>query len=207
VAISNVAVGGKITAATTNSMIAVDNAVGQISVIPTSVAGTGVAVGAAGKVTFTTAATISVNGCFTSTYDNYLIEFNASASSTPNNLNLRFRLSGTDDSSANYDQQGTNSGGATVSAAQALAGTSIGLEAVNASIHDITFKVLAPNLAQATRGDALARTTANPATAIATATAIRQFLFRSSTQFDGFTITASTGNITGTLRIYGLNNN
>lgn len=206
-AISLVAVGAKITAAITNAIINVVNAQGLTSVIPTSVAGTGVSVGASGKVTITAASPISVNGCFTTTYENYLIVLNAPTSSTANNLTFRLRAAGVDDTSANYDQQATNSAAAVISASQSLAGTSFGLEAVSAAIHDISFNLFAPNLAAPTRGDSIARTTANPATAAATAMATRQFLFRNSTQFDGFTLTANTGNITGTIRIYGYNNN
>ena len=51
-ALSLATVGGKITAAFINAIIGLVNRQGTTAVIPTSVAGTGVTLGAAGKVSF-----------------------------------------------------------------------------------------------------------------------------------------------------------
>lgn len=207
-ALSLATVGGKITAALYNAIVNWVNPLGQSLVVPPTVAvGSGTfSISTLGKVTFTGASSVSVNGCFTTTYDNYAIFLNIPTSSTANNLTFRFRLSGTDDSSASYDTQSLVAASTTATAAQPLAGTSIGLDGVNAAFHDIEMRLFAPNLAQATRGKAEVLTTANPMTAAAGAYAIRGFLFRNATQFDGFSFIASTATVTGTIRVYGYNN-
>jgi len=205
-ALSLVGVGAKITAAITNAIIGVVNAQGMTSVIPTSVAGSGVSVGAAGKVTFTAATTISLNGCFTSTYENYLVVFNSPTASVSNALNIRFRAAGTDDTTANYDAQGTNAAGATVTSFQNLAGTSVGLDGVVATIRDAEMFIIGPALAAPTRGESKMKSTTNPMTGATAAKKEQMILHRSSTPFDGFTIIVSTGTATGTIRVYGYNN-
>ena len=74
-------------------------------IVPTSVAGSGVSVSATGKVTFTAATTVSVNGCFTSSYDNYLIVMRMKASSGNPNIQVRMRASGSDATGSNYTRQ------------------------------------------------------------------------------------------------------
>jgi hypothetical protein len=78
-------------------------AAGLRMVVPTSVAvgsGSG-SVDATGNVTFSGTSSISLNGCFTSTYDNYRIIINLDTTSSGTTSTLRFR-SGTDNSSSNY---------------------------------------------------------------------------------------------------------
>jgi hypothetical protein len=75
-----------------------DNTPGLRMVVPTSVAvgsGTG-SVDATGNVTFSGASSISLNGCFTSVYDNYKIIVDTTASSASSDLSFKFRLSGSD---------------------------------------------------------------------------------------------------------------
>lgn len=79
---------------------------GLREVVPTSVTVTGVgssgSVGTDGKVTFGTAASVSVNGCFTSSYDNYRIVFTLDSSANSAEFDFRLRAAGTDNSSSNY---------------------------------------------------------------------------------------------------------
>lgn len=206
-AISLVAVGAKITAAITNAIIGVVNAQGLTSVIPTSVAGSGVSVGAAGKVTFTTASAVSVNGCFTSTYDNYLIVFDFTTSGAAG-LNVTLRLSGTDATTA-YDSQRATAINATAAAAQSLASTSwvgSGGLGITGARHIGRLQLYKPAIATATGGEIWNGVTANPMT---TSSGLYQgFLqHQTATAYDGFTFTPGTGTITGSLRIYGYNNN
>lgn len=83
-----------------------DNTPGMRMVVPTSVAvgsGSG-SVDSNGKVTFTTASSISLNGCFTSTYENYKLLITISGNSAHDaEIRLRLRASGTDTTSANYN--------------------------------------------------------------------------------------------------------
>jgi len=202
-AISLVAVGAKITAAITNLIIAAVNAQGQTSVIPTTVtvgSGTGT-VGAAGKVTFSAASTVSVNGCFTSTYDNYVIRLEVSGVSAQV-LNLRMRAAGTDDSGSVYIGGFQNNASTTPSYSFATA-TSLPVGRVNnsttaVSTNEYTFS--GPNLARTT--SVLTRATDIVVWTVGGGTV------NTTTQYDGFTIIpAVASNLTGTIRIYGYNNN
>ena len=72
--------------------------------IPTSVAvGSGSAsVSSVGTVTFTGCSSISVNGCFTTSFTSYNIIYNAITIGGTASIGVRLRASGTDNSSANY---------------------------------------------------------------------------------------------------------
>jgi hypothetical protein len=74
-------------------------------VTPTSVvvgSGTG-SVAGQGAVTFSGASSVSLNGCFTTNYDNYRIIVTPTAvTGTNNHLAFRLRSNGTDNSGSNY---------------------------------------------------------------------------------------------------------
>ena len=80
----------------------VDITSGLIPIVPTSVAGTGVTLSATGRVTASVAASISMNGIFTSAFDNYLVIPTFTAASAAADVFARLRLAGTDASGANY---------------------------------------------------------------------------------------------------------
>ena len=77
---------------------------GLVQLVPTSIAATGGSgsISATGAVTFSGASSVSLNGCFTSTYDNYRIIINLDTTSSGTTSTLRLRASGTDNSSSNY---------------------------------------------------------------------------------------------------------
>lgn len=204
-AISLVAVGGKITAALTNSIITRANAQGTTGIVPAGVAGTGVSVGTNGVVTFTAATSVSVNGCFTSTYDNYQLEW-VLTHSTGTQTQFRLRVSGVDDSSANYDVQVLSGTSTTAAAVQSLATTSWFMGSASATQENQSLTMNSPALSVATQADGVQRASQNPMTTAA-ALSMRQFQHRSLSGFDGFTLIAAAGTISGTLRIYGMNNN
>jgi hypothetical protein len=81
-----------------------DNTPGMRLVVPSSVAvgsGSG-SVATQGTVTFSGASSVSLNDVFSATYDNYLIFVNIDSASTDALVNMRMRVSGTDNSSNNY---------------------------------------------------------------------------------------------------------
>lgn len=73
-------------------------------IVPTSAATTGgsYSIGTNGTLTFTSASTISLNGVFTSTYDNYRVFITISSASSGAYLYTRFRANGSDNSTTNY---------------------------------------------------------------------------------------------------------
>jgi len=80
------------------------NASGLVPIVPTSVAvGGGAATfsSTTGKITATAAtASLSANGVFSSNYQNYLIQ--VMLTGMPTDVNMRFRVAGTDNSANNY---------------------------------------------------------------------------------------------------------
>lgn len=82
-------------------------------VVPSSVTTTGgsssSSISATGKVTFTSAETVSVNGVFDATYDNYVINI-VSGVTAGTFLEFRLRLSGTD-STTGYDNANLRASG------------------------------------------------------------------------------------------------
>ena len=205
-ALSLATVGGKITAAFINAIIGLVNRQGATAVIPTSVAGTGVTLGAGGKVSFAASTAVSVNGCFNSDFDTYRIEIDSTSSGAAV-YTLVERLSGTNAITAydlqtnatvngtNFPEQSLNQTSWTMNAQSFAGKTNMGIDLYN------------PALAVATTGLATVGGAANPMT---TSAALIQVLFlshRTTTAYDGFTLTASTGTITGSIRIYGKNNN
>lgn len=206
-ALSLATVGGKITATFINLIIAQVNKQGTTSIIPISVAGTGVSVGAAGKVSFSASTTVSVNGCFTSDYTNYLILFDFTTSAVAA-LNIVLRLSGTNATTA-YDSQRVNFQNATVTASQSLNAASwVGSGGLGdiAARHTGSLTLYSPAVAAATGGLIHNGITMNPMT---TSAAIYDgFLqHRTTTAYDGFNFTPGSGNITGSLWVYGYNAN
>lgn len=98
---------------------------GHHLITPTSVAKTGTGstatINTNGSVTFSSCATLSLNGVFSSTYDNYIIVMRNSGSGTNTNLCLRLRASGTDSTGISYvteelEATGTNIWGSRLTA-------------------------------------------------------------------------------------------
>jgi hypothetical protein len=80
---------------------------GLVSMTPTSIAaGSGTAtINADGGVDFSAVTSLSLNGVFTSDYDNYLIVMRHSSGADAASVTFRLRALGTDASAGNYTQQ------------------------------------------------------------------------------------------------------
>jgi hypothetical protein len=170
-------------------------------IVPSSVAGSGVSVSASGKVTFTAATTISVNGVFSSTYDNYLIVIRHSSSGNPG-IDMRLRLSGTDASGSNYAWQRLTAENTTVAGARSTSQTQVkvGYSSSTARSGDHIY-VYGPALAQPTATRNVNVRGLNSAS-IADIAGTHSL----STAYDGFTLLGDAGtvDITGALTVYGL---
>lgn len=173
---------------------------GLAIVTPTSIANSGGSASASGgAVTFTGVSSFSLNGVFSSTYDNYIVQCHI-AGSTGMDVTCRMRAAGTDNSAGSYQYaQGLTQSAATGS--QTTTGTSF-----------------LPTSNMGTASSPLEMNFYRPFTAANTSFLSRGWRsvdnYHSSTagqhavasSFDGFTLIASTGNITGVLRVYGLRN-
>jgi len=179
--------------------------VGLSMVVPTGVAvgsGSG-SVDANGAVTFSGASSISLNGCFNSTYDNYKVELVITAITSGPYVQLRFRDGTGDISGANYGyrQKNLSSAGTgfdtdELGRTQTIAyliGQTLGETFVS------SLDIFSPNLAEKTHGVNLSTVQVGNAL-------VGAFAYNTTAQFTGFSIIASTGNFTGTIRVYGYKN-
>lgn len=175
---------------------------GLVPIVPTSVAGTGVTLGANGKVLFSAASSVSVNGCFTSEFENYLAMFDLTHGAS-NSWSTRLRLSGTDNSAASYSYQ-SHYGSASTSAAAAAASATSAAGDFSGTRRSGQFTLFGPALAATTVWEYVSST-------ILTSTTMGTFRQSGqhtvATAYDGITFTASASTITGTVRIYGYNDN
>lgn len=175
-------------------------------IVPTSVAATGAGssatMSATGKVTFTSAATLSINGCFAADFDNYLVVMRHVASVTATGIKLRFRASGTDNSTASsYVSQSLDVDGTGVVGGRFTNNRTSDITASSTTQRDGThFYFYGPYLSQPT--------------AFRTVTALGKSggymsdsagTHNQSVAYDGFTLIIDTA-ITGALTIYGLAN-
>lgn len=170
-------------------------------IIPTSVSGTGVSVSSTGKVTFTNASILSVNGAFSNIYDNYLIVFRGKANVGYSNQFFRFRSNGVDNSSATCQRQYMEVNGSGTSSLRQSVGASWG-NALYASFtpeySGTHLYIYGPFLTQPTAGRCIHMSADAGAYILDSA-----YTDNSSTAYDGFTINTSNDTITGMLTIYG----
>jgi hypothetical protein len=178
---------------------------GLTLITPTSIANTSgtASIGANGTITFSGASTISLNGVFSSTYDNYRLIFTTTSNTASGYINLRLRSAGTDVTAGNYFS----------SVAQAAYGsTAIGND--NGGNSQTTWNRFGyydgTTDAYASSGDVLlpfvsAFTSFNAAKARSGyGSEFATGVYKATTSVDGITI-YSAGNFTGTLSVYGYN--
>lgn len=180
--------------------------VGSTLVRPTSVsAASGTATATDGLVTFTTASTVSVNGCFTSAFSNYLIKLTTTAHSPTSDVLMRLRLAGADALGANtYGTQRTHANGTTVATSNFNSTSWVVLPVPASTIRSgAAIHLYSPGVAVSTIGHV------EGTTAVSTSGMYQNtygFYHSTATAYDGFTIyPSSAGTITGTLSVYGYN--
>lgn len=198
------AVGEKITAARFNDIVSLLNErePGLFPVIPTSVAGTGVTLGASGKVSFSASTTVNINGCFTADYDNYLLVLDMTHAAS-NSITARLRVGGVDSSATSYHYEILYGTGASATAAATASAAYIQGDFAGTR-RSAELKLYGPALAATTVWEYRGST-------ILTATTMGLFTQSGqhvvSTAYDGISLIAPASTITGSVRIYGYNNN
>ena len=140
----------------------------------------------------------SFNNVFTSTYDNYKVIFFGTQSASGIDTSMRLRASSSDNTTSNYkwrqNYYGTNNTTFTGGSENAANYWRIGF--VQSTDSYMEFEVFMPQLARYTWYRSNASGGGNDVTRI-------MGRFAASTQFDGFSIIPDSGNITGTVSIYG----
>jgi hypothetical protein len=181
---------------------------GLTLLIPSSVAvgsGTGT-VSATGTVDFSGASSVSINDVFSATYNNYKVLLRLTAASEDLTPSLRFRVSGADNSTANYSRTAFFAGSDGTSGTNNTSGaTSYGLGTFDTTVptyhlHDMLISL--PFATDYTILTNLSTTRNGSANNFVNA---ESCFFNATTSFTGFSIIASTGNFTGSVSIFGIN--
>jgi hypothetical protein len=151
--------------------------------------------------TVSAANSVSINNCFTSTYSHYRIILTLVATANDQvGLRARLRVSGTDNSASSYSTNILRVSGASATASGATE-TFYVIGATSTTRNAATsLDIFNPQVAENTELVAQGYYSAN---------AEMDFYggdFTGTNQFDGITIYAASGNITGTIRVYGYRN-
>lgn len=174
---------------------------GMVLIKPTSIdhSGTSATVGENGQVTFSAVTSLSLNGVFSADFDNYVISTRYDAS-TSVSLRVRFRASGTDNSTASsYVTQSIQAAGTSVSGGrttQDYANMAFGWGTQRNGSH---VSIYGPFLAQPTAARSVSGMDFSSAIIEDTA-----FTHNQSVSYDGLTVYLTSGNITGALQVYGV---
>jgi hypothetical protein len=149
------------------------------------------------KGTFTTASSVNVNTCFSSTYDNYRILVKVTGASVVNGeVRLRMRSATTDNTSANYNYQRLYAQSSTVGGSAATNQTSAIMGPQNTALTWFATDMWSPFLAE---------NTGYVTVSSYNQTNIDNFsgAHKVASSFDGFTMFPDSGTITGEVWVYG----
>ena len=172
---------------------------GLIVMTPTSidVTGTSGSINADGGVDFTAVTSLSLNGVFTSSYDNYLIVYTATSASVIV-VTFRLRVAGTDASGSNYTSQELVASDTYKAGTRFSSETSSrGFYSISSTPSGITAHIYGPALAQAT-----AMRTVSHSSDVGAVIADYAVTHSLATSYDGFTLGATTA-ITGNITVFG----
>ena len=178
---------------------------GLVVMTPTSIASTGTgnssSIGANGKVTFSSCETLSLNGVFTSSYDNYMVQIRSVHSANQRAILTQLRVAGTNATGTNYTTQYIDATSTSVLAARTSSATSFvfGVTSETQRSGDTTF-VFGPFLAQPTAVRTV-NANGNGSAELFDVAGTHSL----STSYDGFTLSVSSGTFTGAIAVYGCN--
>ena len=170
-------------------------------VAPATIANSGgTATASGGEVTFSAVNSVSLNGVFSATYNNYLVIIRSTGSGASDELRMRLRVGGADNTTTAYNFA-TLLSNTSASASQGL----------TQNVFQNVIRRLGTGtggMAQIVMTDPFAASathfslTGTQADSTVTATLIGG-IFTSSTSFDGFSLFPSLGTATGTVTVYG----
>lgn len=175
-----------------------DNTPGMKLVVPTSVAvgsGSG-SVSTSGTVTFSGASSITINGCFSSTYDTYEILISNLVGTAAGNCYLQFTNAGTPDTNTVYHWLRLAIANASVSGAAVASQAQWILGKIDTTKSHINATISNPFTAGTKGYLGIGGGRTNSA----------QFTgdFSNSTSFDGFKLFLDSGTVTGTVSVLGV---
>jgi hypothetical protein len=151
------------------------------------------------SVAISAAASTSVNNCFSATYDAYRFMFYGTAS-TANDVYFRLRVGGVDNSTASSYVTQNVQGNSTTASASLLTSDKGIIGYQNTNMAQFSGDIFRPALAVPTFLNSVAGRDPSQYSLV------NSSYHNQSTAYDGITIIAGSGNLTGTLKIYGYRN-
>ena len=153
-------------------------------------------------VTFSASSSIDLSNIFSTTYENYFVIGNYTCTDD-NDLNYRYRVSGADNSSTNYNRatMDVNNGAYTGGRATGQTSGRLGPTRSGGSRISITGHFIAPFLTQTKHSQMRA--------SALTDSIVQNFNdigFNSATSFTGLTVFPGAGTVTGSISIFGIKN-
>jgi hypothetical protein len=149
-------------------------------------------------VSFSAVASQSVNDVFSATYQNYRVIIFNTAASTAANTQFRFRVAGADDTNSVYELRLFEYVSNTIQGYDTATRNYATVMDYGTSVTSAVIDIFNPFNA--------APKTANLHSFRSSKSVHGGFQFTNSTSFTGFTLIASSGTMTGTVRVYGYNN-
>ena len=171
-------------------------------ITPTSIAytGTSATVSANGSVTFSAVSSLSLNGVFSADYDNYMVVMRGTPSVSGAQIYVRFRTSGTDNSTASsYVGQYIYGNGSSVSGGRETSNQVRINTWWTTQREGHVINLYGPFLAQPTAGRSITVNSYTSGSIFDMAWTHNQ-----STAYDGLTLYPSSGNFTGRVAVYGM---
>jgi hypothetical protein len=178
------------------------SAAGLTQIVPSSVSvgsGSGSA-DANGKVTFTGASSVSINDVFSATYTHYRIVVYA-ANSGDSGANFRFRVSGSDDSAANYFvQKNYISASVNPTKTGATSQTLFDLGPLWTGYNSYSYDIFNPFVTTRSQiiGNSFSLNSFSTWEALTTSA-----LLNTATSYTGFTFYPASGTMAGNISVYG----
>jgi len=176
---------------------------GLVVMTPSSIAysGTSASINADGSVVFSACTSLSLNGVFTSDYDNYMVTVRLSSTANINMI-ARLRNAGTDATASNYVYQTLDADGTSVTGARSnLTNFFFVADVYNTQRAGSTIYLFGPNLTQPT-----AMRYVGAQDYVSAEIIDRAGTHNLSTSYDGLTFFWTlAGNFTGLLTVFGFN--
>ena len=154
-----------------------------------------------GTTSFTSSSALNINDVFSATYANYIVRTDFVGSGSVN-MSMRLRVSGSDNTTSDYNAEILTAYGVTLEGARKANQSNFEIPGATTAGSYIQFSFFNPF---ATAKTGIIMDTVSIAGSGIEATR-SSFAFAAATSFTGFSLIPASGNITGTLRVYGLAN-
>jgi hypothetical protein len=175
---------------------------GLVVMTPSSIAysGTSASINADGSVVFSACTSLSLNGVFTSDYDNYMVAITGT-NTINSDFFVRYRASGADNSTASsYVYQRLSASGTSVTGQRTTSDKARIGEIYAVRTWGLSAYFFGPYLTQPTAHRSVNALDGGAAVVNDSASTHNQ-----STAYDGITLYPSSGNMTGLLTVFGFN--